>query len=78
MSCLVDPTHNGLVTKAGYTNCTSLILGWTVPNREQKLWAITLILVLLKSQLHFLHGGVEGNGTLGTQGFHSIEESFLQ
>lgn len=40
---------------------------------EQKLWAVAFILALLKAQLDFFDGRTEGEGTLQTQGFTSIQ-----
>ena len=34
---------------------------------ERKLWAVALILALLKTRLDFFHSGNDGDGTLGSQ-----------
>lgn len=47
--------------------------GLECANVEQKLWAMTLILALLKTQLDFSLGGPEGDGTLETKGLNSSQ-----
>lgn len=42
-------------------------------NMEQKLWAQTLILALLKPQLHFFYKWTTGNRTLEMQGLNSTQ-----
>lgn len=40
---------------------------------EQKLWAMALILAVLKTKWVFFHGRMEGDGTLETKGLNSTE-----
>ena len=53
---------------------TKLAEYWTglYLNMKQKLWILALILALLKTQLDFFHGGMEGDRALETQRAASI------
>lgn len=69
----VDPIPSGLIDCSGETH-TKLAWCWTgaSSNTEGKLWTLALMLALRKLQLPFC-GWTKGNGSLGTQGYNSME-----